>query len=60
MKEEMGYFVIFAAVLFIGALVGVFAVVVVEGVNAPSWEYATGSIVGVLLSFFAWQRLEKL
>ena len=58
MNEQMRYFLIFAAVLFIGSFAGVFAVAVFAGVNAPSWQYAAGSAGGALLMFSAWQFLK--
>ena len=55
--NQMRYFLIFAIMLFIGALLGVFAVAVGSGMHAPSWQYLGGAVGGTLLAFSAWQFL---
>jgi hypothetical protein len=42
--NQMQYFLIFAIVLSIGALLGVFAVAVPTAMHAPSWQYLLGAI----------------
>jgi len=57
--NQTRYFVIFAIVLFIGALLGFFGVALVAGVNAPSWQYLGGALGGTLLMFGAWQLVKR-
>jgi hypothetical protein len=53
--NQMRYILIFAIMLFIGALIGVFAVAVGCGMHAPSWQYLGGALGGTMLMFWMWQ-----
>jgi hypothetical protein len=57
--NQMRYFLIFAGLLFIGALLGVFAVAVPTAMHAPSWQYLLGAIGGTLLMFWIWQLAKR-
>jgi hypothetical protein len=57
--NQMRYFLIFAMMLFIGMLLGVFAVAVGSAMHAPSWQYAGGAIGGTLLMFWMWQLAKR-
>ena len=60
MNKEIQYFYIFTIMLLLGAIVCVFAVAFVTGVNGPSWQYLMGAIGGTLLVFVGWQFLKEL
>ena len=45
--------------LFIGALLGVFAVAVGRGMHAPSWQNLGGAVGGTLLMFWMWQLAKR-
>ena len=57
--NQMQYFLIFVVMLFIGALIGVFAVAVASGMYAPSWQYLGGALGGTLLMFWMWQLAKR-
>jgi hypothetical protein len=57
--NQMRYFLIFAGLLFIGALLGVFGVAVPTAMHAPSWQYLLGAIGGTLLMFLIWQLAKR-
>jgi hypothetical protein len=57
--NQMQYFLIFAGLLSIGALLGVFAVALPTAMHAPSWQYLLGAVGGTLLMFWMWQLAKR-